>query len=85
MDVVQRDLRIMSIPEVRKVLPVSRTSVYNLIDQGELHRVKIGDRTFITVESLQRYLGKIFALGDEDPELRAGAEQAVREAGGMAK
>jgi excisionase family DNA binding protein len=69
MDLAERDLRILSIPEVREALPVSRTSVYNLVDQGELQRVKIGDRTFITAESVKRYLEKIFALGEEDREV----------------
>lgn len=69
MDVAEQDLRIMSIPEVRKALPVSRTSVYNLIDRGELHRVKIGDRTFITAASVKRYLERIFAMGDGEQEV----------------
>lgn len=38
---------------------VSRTTVYRLIDQGELERVRIGTRAFITQESLEAYVARL--------------------------
>ena len=40
---------------------VSRTTVYNLIASGDLARVNLGRRAFITGTSLEALIGKIGA------------------------
>ncbi len=35
---------------------VSRQTIYNLVDRGELQRVNIGRRAFITGDSIERFL-----------------------------
>jgi excisionase family DNA binding protein len=35
---------------------ITRPTVYNLINAGELHRVKIGKRAFITSASIDAYV-----------------------------
>ncbi|MGK8466268.1 helix-turn-helix domain-containing protein [Nocardia cyriacigeorgica] len=38
---------------------IGRVSLYRLINEGHLKRVKIGRRSFITEESINAYLAKI--------------------------
>ena len=38
---------------------VSRTTVYDLVNQGELVKVNIGRRGFITAESLTAYVDRL--------------------------
>lgn len=45
-----------SINETAKVLGLGRTSVYLLIKDGRLDVVRIGRRTLVRVESIQRLL-----------------------------
>jgi excisionase family DNA binding protein len=44
---------IVSIPEAAKVLSLSRSTIYELMDAGELTKVKFGRRTGITVDSIK--------------------------------
>ena len=48
------------IPGVQSQLgDVSRTTIYKLVDSGELVRVNIGRRSFITTESLTAYVERL--------------------------
>jgi excisionase family DNA binding protein len=47
----------------------SRTTVYKLVDEGQLDLVKIGRRSFITAESLERYVAWL-AYGSPDDDSR---------------
>lgn len=38
---------------------VSRTTVYNLVNEGELTKVNIGRRGFITAKSLEAYVDRL--------------------------
>jgi excisionase family DNA binding protein len=38
---------------------VSRSTVYRLIDEGHLVRVKIGSRSYITTASIQAYVASL--------------------------
>jgi excisionase family DNA binding protein len=50
-------MMLLSIEQARQELGgISRTTVYELINSGQLHRVKIGSRALITSESLAAYL-----------------------------
>ncbi|MEI6644220.1 MAG: helix-turn-helix domain-containing protein [Novosphingobium sp.] len=43
----------VSIPEAANILSLSRSTIYELMDTGELTKVKFGRRTCITVQSLK--------------------------------
>jgi hypothetical protein len=54
--------RLVPIPEVRQVLGgIGHTTVYDLIKRGEIVKVNIGRRGFITSESLEAYLDRLSA------------------------
>jgi Helix-turn-helix domain len=40
---------------------VSRTTLYGLVSSGQLVKVNIGARSFITVESVERYINSLAA------------------------
>lgn len=46
-----------SIAKVQKATGLGRTTIDKLMRNGTLHRIKVGRRTLITVESIERYLG----------------------------
>ena len=45
---------LVSIPDAAKALAVGRTTVYGLINDGELKTVKIGDRHLVVAASIGR-------------------------------
>lgn len=49
----------LSIPEAAKRLGISRGHVYNLIDRGEIRRVKLGRRALIPVSEIERLLADV--------------------------
>lgn len=52
------------IPDAAAVLGISRTTLYELIADGEINTVKIGRRTLVTQDELERYvhtLGRVTA------------------------
>ena len=56
--------RLVPIPGTQTTLGgVSRSTVYDLINQGHLKKVSIGRRSFITAESLDAYVESL--VGDE--------------------
>lgn len=40
---------------------IGRTTLYALIDAGEIQRVKIGNRAFVTAKSVAGYVGRLTA------------------------
>jgi hypothetical protein len=55
-----RAKRLVSIPEAREILGgIGHTTMYELIKRGEVLKVNIGRRGFITSESLAAYLDRI--------------------------
>jgi len=46
----------VSVKEVCSATSLGRTKVYQLIEEGRLDRRKVGRRTLITVESIERLL-----------------------------
>lgn len=55
--------RLYSIPEAQEQLGgIGRTTLYLLSKEGQLQLVKIGARTFVTHESLEKYV-QALALG----------------------
>jgi predicted DNA-binding transcriptional regulator AlpA len=54
--------RLVPIPEVRRVLGgIGHTTVYELIKKGEIEKVNIGRRGFVTSESLEAYMDRLSA------------------------
>jgi predicted DNA-binding transcriptional regulator AlpA len=52
--------RLVSIPEARHLLgDIGHTTLYELIKRGEIVKVNIGRRGFITSESLEAYLDRL--------------------------
>lgn len=51
--------RLVTIGEAARELRVSRGTIYNLINRGELKRANIGARAFIPAASLDAYLDRI--------------------------
>ena len=49
---------------------VSRTTVYDLVNRGELVKVNIGRRGFITAKSLEQYVDRLSELLETDPAAR---------------
>lgn len=49
---------LVSVNDAATTLNLGRTSIYQLINQGQLETVKIGRRTLIRVESIRRLVGK---------------------------
>lgn len=43
----------ISIPQAAQVLSLGRSTIYEMLDSGELTKVKFGRRTLITVESIK--------------------------------
>jgi hypothetical protein len=59
MDTKQSRL-LMPYPEVRKVLGgIGNTKLWELIEAGELERVRIGTRAFVTAESVSAYVERL--------------------------
>lgn len=53
--------KLVDIYETRRQLSIGRTGVYQLIDAGELTRVKIGSRALITQASIDQYIDRLTA------------------------
>ena len=56
----QQEQLLVSVPGACSVLGgVSRTTVYHLVNHGQLKKVKIGRRGFITAKSLAAYVDRL--------------------------
>ena len=56
---------LVPIPNVPNYLGhISRSKVYRLVAEGELTRVRIGSRAFISGESITALLGKVLSSGN---------------------
>lgn len=54
--------RLVSIPEARKLLGnIGHTTLYELVNRGEIIKVNIGRRGLITSESLEAYMDRLIA------------------------
>ncbi len=51
-----RDRKAFSIPTTAWILGVSRSTVFGLIAAGELRRLKIGSRSLVTADEIDRFL-----------------------------
>jgi excisionase family DNA binding protein len=52
--------RLVPIPEARQVLGgIGHSTIYEMIDRGEITRVHVGRRALITSESLAAYIDRL--------------------------
>jgi excisionase family DNA binding protein len=58
------ELITISIPEAAKALGVSRSTTYEFINKGQLHAIKLGRRTLITVASIKQLVANAEVVGD---------------------
>ena len=65
MNVVSMSRVLYSVEEAASALSVGRTSLYALIDSGQLERVKIGRRSLVPADSIAAYVERLRAR-DED-------------------
>jgi Helix-turn-helix domain len=57
--------RLVSIPEARHLLgDIGHTTLYELINRGDVVKVNIGRRGFITSESLEAYVDRLSEASD---------------------
>ncbi|MCV7298091.1 helix-turn-helix domain-containing protein [Mycobacterium barrassiae] len=63
--------RLIPIPEARQLLGgIGHTTVYELVKRGEILKVNIGRRGFITSESLEGYMDRLTKVdGVKDAEI----------------
>ncbi len=59
MMLVEERQRLYSIPDVVRLLSVSRATVYREIAAGRLNVVRIGGAVRITVDEVERYVGSL--------------------------
>jgi excisionase family DNA binding protein len=50
------DRKTYRVNEVAQILGIGRTTIYKLIDEGKLQRIKIGASTLITAASIEALL-----------------------------
>ena len=55
-----------SVEEAASVLSVGRTSLYALIDSGQLERVKIGRRSLVPADSIAAYVERLRACETDE-------------------
>lgn len=51
----------VSITDAKRLLGVGHTRLYELVREGELEKVKSGNKSLVTYESILRYSAKLLA------------------------
>jgi predicted DNA-binding transcriptional regulator AlpA len=68
---------LMALPDAQEILGgTSRSTIYELIGRGELIKVNIGRRAFITSESIEKYVQRLSegAAKQEAATVRGGVQ-----------
>lgn len=57
--------RLVPLPEACRVLgDIGRTTIYELVNHGEICKVNVGSRSFITADSLAAYVERLIAIAN---------------------
>ena len=64
---LDRMIRNLSIKAFGEIYGPARSKTYELINEGVLRRIKIGSRSFITIESAEAFRDSLLADGDGSP------------------
>ncbi|WP_111512245.1 helix-turn-helix domain-containing protein [Mycobacterium kyogaense] len=60
MSIAENDRLLFAVPEACASLGgISRTTLWELVSRGELTRVNVGRRTFVTAKSLAAYVDRL--------------------------
>jgi len=62
------------IDETTSLLGIERTTLYRLLRDGEVERVKIGRRTLIPADSIAQYVGRLREVGTDERHARVAAK-----------
>jgi hypothetical protein len=74
--------RLLPIPDAMRMLgDIGHTKAYELINDGEITKVNIGSRSFITAESLEMYLERLVAGAHESSAAADGTAATPDDAG----
>ena len=74
----------LSIPELAKLLGLSRVAVFKKVKSGEIPAVRIGRNYAISLRFIDKILGKILSEADKK-EIDAAVEKTVQEYGEVLK
>lgn len=50
---------LLTISDAQRIMPIGRTKMYELINTGEVQRVKIGRKPFLTAKSVHAYIERL--------------------------
>lgn len=76
--------RLLPIPDAMRMLgDIGRTKAYELISGGEITKVNIGSRSFITAESLEMYLERLVAVAHGSSAAADGTAATPDDAGAV--
>ncbi len=56
--------KLVGVEVFREWVPIGKTLMWSLVKEGRLETVKIGRRTLITVESIERLINQSFSQGE---------------------
>ncbi len=76
--------RFLSIPELAKILGVSRVTVYNRVKKGEIPATKVGRTYVITDKTIRNIVGKEMTE-EERKDIDAAVARTVKEYGEVLK
>jgi excisionase family DNA binding protein len=74
------DKNYFTIPQVARILGISRIAVYNKVKKGEIRAVRIGRNYAIPEERLADIMGKTLREGDKK-EIDRAVKKTIREYG----
>lgn len=78
------DKKYVTIPELAKLLGVSRTAAYKRVKKGEIPSIKAGKMYLISSPDVQRILGKRLTRKDKE-QVEKAVQKTVREFGDVLK
>lgn len=76
--------KFITVPELAKLLGVSRITIYNRVKKGQISAMKVGKTYVITDETVANILGKK-VTGKEKQQIDAAVRKTVREYGEVLK
>lgn len=78
------DRRLISIPDLARLLGVSRITIYNRVRRGEIEAEKVGRTYVVTDETVNSLLSKQ-PTAKEKKQMDAAVKRTVQEYGGVLK
>ncbi len=77
---IMKNKKYITIPELAKLLGVSRIAVYNRVKKGQIHAEKVGKTYIITDDTIRDILGKDMTVNDKKI-IEAAVKKTVEEYG----